>query len=84
VPGVAEHRELALSVEAGLTPMQAITLATRNAAALLNLDDRGVIAAGKRADLLVVDGDPAGDISAVDRIVETWENGNASAGPSGR
>jgi hypothetical protein len=40
VPGIAKHRELALSVEAGLTPTQAITLATRTAAALLNLYDR--------------------------------------------
>ena len=44
IPGVAEHLELALMVEAGLTPMQAITNATSNAAALLKLDDRGVLA----------------------------------------
>jgi hypothetical protein len=37
---VAEHLELALMVEAGLTPMQAITNAPSNAAALLKLDDR--------------------------------------------
>jgi hypothetical protein len=42
IPGVAEHLELALMVEAGLTPMQAITNATSNAAALLKLGDRGV------------------------------------------
>ncbi|WBO21312.1 amidohydrolase family protein [Sphingomonas abietis] len=81
VPGIAEHRELALSVQAGLSPLQAITLATRNAAALLELRDRGVIAPGKRADLLVVDGDPARDIAAADHIVETWSNGEAVAGP---
>src|SRR5262245_11699335 len=51
IPGVAEHLELALMVEAGLTPMQAITNATANAAALLRLDDRGVLASGKFADL---------------------------------
>jgi len=50
---VAEHRELALSVEAGLTPMQALTLATSNAAGLLKLDDRGVLAAGKLANSAV-------------------------------
>jgi imidazolonepropionase-like amidohydrolase len=82
VPGIAEHRELALSVTAGLKPMQAITLATRDAAALLHLSDRGTIAPGKRADLLVVDGDPSRGIDAVDRIVETWENGTAIPGPS--
>lgn len=81
VPGVAEHRELALSVEAGLTPLQAIQLATSNAAALLELQDRGVIAAGKRADLLVVTGDPSRAIAAADQVVETWENGTAVTGP---
>lgn len=81
VPGVAEHRELALTVQAGLTPLQAITIATRDAAALLQLDDRGVIAPGKRADLLVVTGDPSRDIAAADQIIETWANGTAMPGP---
>ena len=57
IPGVAEHLELALMVEAGLTPMQAITTATSNSAALLKLDDRGVLASGKLADLVVLEGD---------------------------
>src|SRR5262249_1384736 len=48
IPGVAEHLELALMVEAGLPPMQAIINATSNAAALLKLDDRGVLASGIR------------------------------------
>ncbi|BCK75505.1 amidohydrolase [Acetobacter aceti NRIC 0242] len=81
VPGVAEHRELALTVQAGLTPLTAIHIATQNAADLLHLSDRGVIAAGKRADLLVVSGNPAVTIGDTDRIVETWENGTAVAGP---
>ncbi|PZU07750.1 amidohydrolase family protein [Sphingomonas sp.] len=81
VPGVAEHRELALTVQAGLTPMQAIVLATRDAAAMLKLTDRGTIAPGQRADLLVVRGDPSRDIAAADDLVETWENGTAVAGP---
>ncbi|MFT9016742.1 MAG: amidohydrolase family protein [Acetobacter sp.] len=81
VPGIAEHRELALSVQAGLTPLQAIHIATQNAAHLLHLTDRGVIAPQMRADLLVVAGNPATDISHTDNIVETWENGTATAGP---
>ena len=81
VPGIAEHRELALSVQAGLTPLQAITLATGNAAALLNLTDRGLLTPGMRADLLVVEGDPTRDIAQADRIVETWANGTAVPGP---
>lgn len=81
VPGVAEHRELALMVQAGLTPLQALHIATQQAADLLNLQDRGVIAAGKRADLLIVAGNPARSIADADRVVETWENGSAVAGP---
>jgi imidazolonepropionase-like amidohydrolase len=75
IPGFAEHRELKLLTEAGLTPLQAIQTATRNAAALLRLDDRGVIAPGKTADLLVVEGDPSKDIAAVDNIESVWRRG---------
>jgi len=75
IAGFAEHRELKLLTEAGLTPLQAIQTATKNAAALLHLDDRGVIAPGKLADLLVVDGDPSKDITAVDDIESVWRRG---------
>jgi imidazolonepropionase-like amidohydrolase len=81
IPGVAEHRELALMVEAGLSPMQAITAATANAAALLKLDDRGVLAAGKLADLVVLDGDPTADIANTTRIHTVWHRGKKAAGP---
>lgn len=81
VPGIAEHRELALMVSAGLSPLQALHVATQQAALLLNLHDRGVIAAGRRADLLVVAGNPANTIADTDKVVETWESGNAVAGP---
>jgi len=58
--GEALHHELELLVEAGLTPLQAITLATKNAALLLKEEKEwGTLEAGKRADLLVVSGDPA-------------------------
>lgn len=56
IPGFAEHRELELLVDSGLTPLEAINLATGKAAALLQLDDRGVLAPGKLADMVVVDG----------------------------
>lgn len=81
VPGVAEHRELALMVQAGLTPLQALHIATQEAALLLDLHDRGVVAPGKRADLLVVIGNPATAIADTERVVETWENGSTVAGP---
>lgn len=81
IPGFAEHRELRLLVEAGLTPLQALTLATSQAAALLNLSDRGVIAAGKRADFVVLEADPAENIAAVDQIAAVWRGGVRAAGP---
>ncbi|WP_068079440.1 amidohydrolase family protein [Novosphingobium rosa] len=75
IPGIAEQRELVLMVQAGLTPLQAITVATRDAAALLDLTDRGMIAPGKRADLLVVAGDPARNITDTTHIRSVWEAG---------
>jgi imidazolonepropionase-like amidohydrolase len=79
IAGFAEHRELKLLTDAGLTPLQAIQTATKNAAAVLHLDDRGVIAPGKLADLLVVDGDPSKDIAAVDNIDSVWRRGRKVA-----
>lgn len=81
LPGFAEHRELRLLVQAGLTPLQALTLATSQAAALLNLSDRGVIAPGKRADFVVLEADPAKNIAAVDQIAAVWRGGARAAGP---
>jgi len=81
IPGVAEHLELALMVEAGLTPMQAITNATSNAARLLKLDDRGVLASGKLADLVVLESDPTADIANARKIYAVWHRGKKAAGP---
>jgi imidazolonepropionase-like amidohydrolase len=81
IPGMAEHLELALMVDAGLTPMQAITNATSNAAVLLKLDDRGVLAPGKLADLVVLDADPSADISNSRKIHAVWHRGKQAAGP---
>jgi imidazolonepropionase-like amidohydrolase len=81
IPGMAEHLELALMVDAGLTPMQAITNATSSAAALLKLDDRGVLASGKLADLVVLDADPSADISNSRKIHAVWHRGKQAAGP---
>jgi len=75
VPGYAEYHELELLVEAGLSPVQALTLATSKAAELLNLSDRGVLRKGKNADIVVVDGDPATDIANLKRISAVWRLG---------
>jgi imidazolonepropionase-like amidohydrolase len=81
IPGVAEHLELALMVEAGLTPMQAINNATSNAARLLKLDDRGVLASGKLADLVVLDSDPTVDIANSRKIHAVWHRGKKAGEP---
>lgn len=75
IPGVMEHRELQLMVQSGLTPMQAITLATSKAAELLQLKDTGTIATGKLADLIVLDADPLTSIDNTERIAGIWHNG---------
>jgi len=57
------YKELEVFVEKlGLSPLEAITCATKNAASAMKRDDIGVIAEGKIADLLVVDGDPSKDV----------------------
>jgi len=59
-------RELVYMVEAGMTPMQSIVASTRDAARLLAMDDQiGTLEVGRRADLLLLDGDPLADISIV-------------------
>jgi imidazolonepropionase-like amidohydrolase len=60
-------RELMLMTELGISAAEAISIGTRETAALLGLDDAGTVAVGKRADLLVVDGDPLCDLMALDR-----------------
>lgn len=56
--GEGIHRELELLVEAGLSPLAAISTATRNAAALMQADDWGTLEIGKTADLILVRGRP--------------------------
>lgn len=58
-------QELKMMVELGITPMEAITFSTQNGAELMGIDHVGTVAAGKTADLLVVNGNPLEDISMV-------------------
>jgi imidazolonepropionase-like amidohydrolase len=73
--GVSVHRELELLVKAGLTPVEALAAATSVPAATFHLPDRGRIARGLRADLLLVNGDPTTDIQATRDIVTIWKGG---------
>ena len=68
-PGFSLHDELALLVENGLTPMQALQAATKNAADFLGQQqDWGTVEAGRRADLVLLDANPLADIHNTRRI----------------
>lgn len=73
--GASLHDEMALLVEAGLTPVAALTAATSAPARAFRLDDRGRIAPGLRADLVMVDGDPTVDIKQTRTIAAVWRGG---------
>lgn len=69
MPGFTLQAELALYVQAGLTPAQALQVATRNGAMYTGTSrDRGSVAQGKLADLVLVDGDPTKDIADIRKV----------------
>lgn len=70
--GRSLHHELALMVRAGIPAVEVLRAATVLPARAFGLDDRGAVAPGLRADLLLVDGDPTADISATTRIRGVW------------
>lgn len=74
--GASLHGELELYVEAGLTPIQALVSATSAPAAAFHIPDRGRIAPGLRADLLLVNGHPDEDIRATRNIVAIYKEGH--------
>lgn len=73
--GASLHRELELLVAAGLSPGAALAAATSANADAFAIADRGRVARGKRADLILVAGDPLTDITATRDIVAVWKNG---------
>ncbi|MSO72387.1 MAG: amidohydrolase [Rhodospirillaceae bacterium] len=75
--GYHEHWELALMVEAGMTPAQAIRSATGTAASYLNAKDLGTLETGKWADLIVLNADPLADIKNTRTINAVYIAGNA-------
>jgi hypothetical protein len=76
LPGFGDQREIELLVEAGFTPVQAIQIGTENGARFLGRDhDIGTIAAGKRADLILVHGDPAAHIGDIENVAVVFKDG---------
>ena len=76
VPGFSAHRELRSLVDAGLTPYQALRTGTRNVATYLSTESTtGTIAAGKRADLVLLDANPLVNIDNSIRIAGVMVNG---------
>jgi hypothetical protein len=74
-PGASLHDELALFVEAGFTPMEAILAATSASARFLGADSLGAVAAGKKADFLLLDADPLADIRNTQKIAGVVADG---------
>lgn len=75
VHGIGLLQELELLVRAGLSPSEALSAATARTADVFGLDDRGRIEAGRRADLVLVEGDPTKDVTALRSILRVWRGG---------
>ena len=77
--GASLHDELHLLVQAGLSPAAALTAATSAPAAAFGLTDRGSIAPGMRADLVLVQGDPEHDITRTRTLEQVWRAGHPAS-----
>jgi imidazolonepropionase-like amidohydrolase len=76
IPGFADQRQVELLVEEGFSPVEAISIATLNGARYLGREAKiGTIAAGKQADLVVVNGDPSRTVEDVRRVETVFKAG---------
>ncbi len=76
-PGYSVFRELELYVECGLTPMQAIQTATIIPAKVMKADGiTGSVEAGRRADIIIIDGDPLQNIRNIRKVETVIKDGN--------
>jgi imidazolonepropionase-like amidohydrolase len=74
--GEGIHRELELLVESGLTPLEAITIATRNAATIMNAETEwGTLEPGKLANIVIVDRKPDQNIRETRNVVAVVKEG---------
>jgi len=76
-PGYSVFRELELYVESGLTPMEAIQTATITPAKVMKADtSTGSVEAGKRADIIIIDGNPLQNIRNIRKVQTVIKDGN--------
>jgi enamidase len=76
IPGYSNQRQIELLVEAGFTPVEAIRIGTLNGATYLGRSARtGSLAAGKQADLVVVNGDPSTTIADIRKVEIVFRQG---------
>jgi imidazolonepropionase-like amidohydrolase len=76
IPGFANQRQVELFVDAGFTPLEAISISTLNGAKYLGRDKTvGSLAAGKQADLVVINGNPAATISDIRKVETVFKQG---------
>jgi imidazolonepropionase-like amidohydrolase len=81
--GFSEHLELELMVQAGLTPLQALTVATKNSSEMLHIEKQfGTLQKGKIADFIILEGNPAANIKNTRKILAVYKSGKeVSNGP---
>jgi hypothetical protein len=76
VPGFGNQREIELLVEAGFSPIEAIHIATENGARFLGREaEIGTLAVGKRANVVLVKGDPTAHISDIENVEIVFKDG---------
>lgn len=73
--GVSMHHEMLSMTKAGMSPLAVLAAATSVPAKAFKLGQRGQVANGFKADVVLVEGDPTTDILATRRIVEVWKDG---------
>ena len=76
MPGISMHTELEMLVRLGLSPREALAAATNNYSLQFGWNELGQVAPGRRADILVVDGDPTVNIWNARRISDLILDGN--------
>ena len=76
MPGISMHTEMEMLVRLGLSPREALAAATNNYALQFGWNELGLVAPGRRADILVLDGDPTVSIWNARRISTLILDGN--------